>query len=492
VLNSARFSIFLNANWRKLIMMGTNHSTSGSPRVTWPDASYRRRLAVLALSLAAGVFLISWMKVGIWKQMGQLRKEFSVPTVDVSFHDSVQLAVARLNRYLRDYCVYQKIAARDGFGKEVLELRHSLNQHRGMMQTTDEQKAFGTVELLCTQYFSDAEQLFRTKETRGGPAVATSCESLQEEGLRLHLAINDLSAAQNATGANLLRESERTLYRLENLLKLSLFFQWMLALFLAFLGYRGMIAPLRNRLSESRALIERQEKLASLGVLAAGVAHEIRNPLTAIKFRLFSLKNSLPEISSNEDARVVDGEINRLDRIVKDFLQFARPSEPELIEVPAERLIQQVSQLMRPTLEKSGIEFKTEMIPDLWMNADVQQIEQVLINLVQNAADSIANHGTITLEAKKGVGNFDGKAEPAIILAVSDTGKGISPEVEKRLFDPFFTTKEGGTGLGLAIAARIVEKHGGVLRHRSKLNTGTTFEIVLPNLAHHALETVTH
>ena len=94
-----------------------------------------------------------------------------------------------------------------------------------------------------------------------------------------------------------------------------------------------MIAPLRYQLTESQAIIARQEKLASLGVLAAGVAHEIRNPLTAIKFRLYSLRKSLPG-AGQEDASVIASEISRLERIVKDFLQFARPSEPELVAVP--------------------------------------------------------------------------------------------------------------------------------------------------------------
>ena len=127
---------------------------------------------------------------------------------------------------------------------------------------------------------------------------------------------------------------------LQRLFMLSLLLLVALAVALALLVYRGMIAPLRAQLSESQALIARQEKLAALGALGAGVAHEIRNPLTAIKFRLFSLKKSLPpDFAENEDARIISEEINRLDRIVKDFLQFARPSEPELVRIPAERIL---------------------------------------------------------------------------------------------------------------------------------------------------------
>ena len=111
------------------------------------------------------------------------------------------------------------------------------------------------------------------------------------------------------------------------------------------------------------------------------------------------------------------------------------------------------------------------------MRADTQQIKEVLINLIQNSADSIGRKGAITLRVHD-------EADTAV-LEVADTGKGIPAEVQNRLFDPFFTTKEGGTGLGLPIAARIVEKHGGELRYQTQLNRGTTFAIVLPHADEH-------
>src|ERR1035438_637959 len=115
------------------------------------------------------------------------------------------------------------------------------------------------------------------------------------------------------------------------------------------------------------------------------------------------------------------------------------------------------------------------------MRADPHQIEQVLINLVQNAAESMEGGGTITLRARVGKARLNGSTKPAVMLEVSDTGKGVPPEVKRRMFDPFFTTKEEGTGLGLAISLRIVEKHGGTLECRSEVNRGTTFAILLPH-----------
>jgi len=114
------------------------------------------------------------------------------------------------------------------------------------------------------------------------------------------------------------------------------------------------------------------------------------------------------------------------------------------------------------------------------VNVDAAQIKQVLINLVQNAADSIGQDGTITLRARQARKPLLNGEKNTVVLEVSDTGKGITAEAQKRLFDPFFTTKDNGTGLGLSIAARIVQKHGGVLQYQTQVNRGTTFGILLP------------
>ena len=245
--------------------------------------------------------------------------------------------------------------------------------------------------------------------------------------------------------------------------------------------YRELIAPLRVQLVESRQLVERQEKLASLGMLAAGVAHEIRNPLTAIKAWLYlQQKHLTPGTPEFADAELIGGEIDRLERIVKDFLQFARPSEPQFAVVPAEQPLREVQTLMEPELEKSKIKLVLDEVVPAQIRIDPQQIKQVLINLIQNAADSIGENGTVTLRARRDEKRLDGRQTDVVILEVTDTGKGIPPEAEKRLFDPFFTTKDFGTGLGLPIAARIVEKHQGALQYQTQADFGTTFGIILP------------
>jgi signal transduction histidine kinase len=250
---------------------------------------------------------------------------------------------------------------------------------------------------------------------------------------------------------------------------------------LAVVVYRELIAPLRIKLVENQALIERQEKLASLGMLAAGVAHEIRNPLTAIKAWLFiQQKHFSPGSTEEADAAIIAGELNRLERIVRDVLLFARPSEPHLARVEAAEPLRQVQALLGVELEKSRIQLIREDGVTAAIRVDPQQLQQVLINVIQNAADSIGHDGTVTLRARAELKRIGEKMVDVVVLEVVDTGKGMTPEVEKRLFDPFFTTKESGTGLGLSIAARILEKHGGSLRYQTQVNRGTTFGIVLP------------
>ena len=238
-----------------------------------------------------------------------------------------------------------------------------------------------------------------------------------------------------------------------------------------------------GNLREKEAELARGEKLASLGMLAAGVAHEIRNPLTAIKAAIFlQLKKAPPGSQDRADLDLVTGEINRLEHIVRDFLQFARPGEPQLVTTPADQPLRQVQTLLAPQLEKSIIRLLLEASPPARLRIDPDQIEQVLINLVQNAAEAIGHDGTISLRARRDSRTLGGVVRNVVVLEVSDTGPGIPPEVEKRLFDPFFTTKRGGTGLGLSIGARIVQQHGGMMQCQTQANRGTTFGIVLPEV----------
>ena len=253
---------------------------------------------------------------------------------------------------------------------------------------------------------------------------------------------------------------------------------------LAVLTYRGIIAPLIEKLRRSQLIIERQEKLSSLGVLAAGIAHEIRNPLTSIKVRLFTQQQLLkPGSEEAEDNVFLAGEISRLEKIVNDFLAFARPSDPEFAVMKATQPLRELLPLLQPSLRNSNVQLREDFLSDPHIKADAAQLKQVLINLVKNAAEAMLDGGTVTLRTRTERRGLGPRAASVVLLEVADTGPGIPPEVAKRLFDPFFTTKASGTGLGLSIAARILEKHSGTLEYSTQLNRGTTFRIVLP-IAH--------
>ncbi len=244
---------------------------------------------------------------------------------------------------------------------------------------------------------------------------------------------------------------------------------------------RMVVVPLRAKLIEDGTAIEHQRKLGHFARLATGLAHEIRNPLTAINVRLFTLQKSLSK-GTNEhgDASLIRNEIDRLEQILKNFLKLARPSEPKFAMLTAEPALREVQDLLAPQLQRHAVMMKQEGVVDTPFLADPLQLKQVLINLIQNAADSIGEKGSITLRARQGQSRLGGHSVKSVILEVEDTGSGMAPEVQERLFDPFFSTKESGTGLGLAIAAKIIDQHKGTLDFETRPGHGTKFRVILP------------
>jgi signal transduction histidine kinase len=150
------------------------------------------------------------------------------------------------------------------------------------------------------------------------------------------------------------------------------------------------------------------------------------------------------------------------------------------VPLSALKVLNDVKELLEPEMTRRNIRLEVDSGEGLDFEGDRQQLRQVLINLAQNARDSMIQGGTITLRARSGLATFGDRRRPAVLLDVTDTGTGIDPEVQKRLFEPFFSTKEGGTGLGLAIASRIIEQHGGLLQFSTRKNLGSTFTVVLP------------
>ena len=395
--------------------------------------------------------------------------------------DQFRANLQRLDSLLHRYERHHEAGDRVQFLQEWKRVDQWIDLQRPTLTTMREGRLLDQINAGYDDYFNAATNLLTRLDQKTLDA-APSLERVEQESARLNALGYELVEAHHDSLKHFIAESQRTLEWLRWFFVAAFFALLALSVWAARLVYHALIAPLQVKLLESQATIERQEKLASLGLLAAGVAHEIRNPLTAIKARLYTQTRGLkPGSPERVDAEMIGQEIQRLERIVKGFLTFARPAEPEFVVVPAAQALRDARDLLAPQLEQRGIDLR--LAPNdapLPVRVDPQQIKQVLINLIQNAADATGTGGTITLQARAGTRPSPHGTVPAVILEVADTGTGIPPEVQKRLFDPFFSTKETGTGLGLAIAARIVEKHGGALQYQTRVNHGTVFGVVLP------------
>lgn len=218
----------------------------------------------------------------------------------------------------------------------------------------------------------------------------------------------------------------------------------------------------------------RAERLASMGYLAAGVAHEIRNPLNSISLIVQQIKDET-EDSNHEHAAMlttVGSEITRIGSIIENFLRFAKPQNLSLSTVPLETIVGDVLDIVRIRAEVSGIRIDTDVERDAVCICDADQIKQALVNIVLNAIDAIGTDGVIAIGAR---------LEPdCAVFAVEDTGGGIEKEILTKVFDPYFTTKDSGTGLGLSEVHRIVSAHGGRVRAENSGGGGAVFTIELP------------
>jgi signal transduction histidine kinase len=399
--------------------------------------------------------------------------------------DELISSVARLNSSLFAYEASGDDQDRENFERDSRILANWLNAQSRRLHTPEERQLLEQINKEYAVYLTEGRQLIATRKPDETDAESSRRLARVEAVAKTVMKLGGrLANAHRGALEQLVTSFERSL----NLLKSVITGALVLLVVFGALGlralYRELVAPLRKQLVENQALLERQEKLASLGVLAAGVAHEIRNPLTAIKARLFTQRKVLEKGSSAmNDADLISNEITRLERIVRDFLHFANPSDPNWAEVSVQALFGDVRELLGSELEKKEIALDVAPGEDFTIRADAQQLKQVLINLVQNAAESIGARGRITLRAYASRVALGGELQPVVILEVADTGGGIPHEVQKRLFDPFYTTKSTGTGLGLSIAMRIMEKHRGTLRYETEPGSGTTFELVVPREA---------
>jgi signal transduction histidine kinase len=247
------------------------------------------------------------------------------------------------------------------------------------------------------------------------------------------------------------------------------------------------IAIEKARLYERTVDVEEQlrqnEKLSALGLLAAEVAHEIRNPLTVMKLLYHSLDLKFPAADPRaKDARLIEAKIEHLNRIVEQILAFARTTEPQMAPVNLNELIDELGLLVRHKLANQNVEFVRDLQPDLPpVPGDAPQLEQAFLNLILNAAEAMPQGGKLTIRSRVTRLPRASTRPTHVVLEFKDTGKGMSEELQHRAFTTFLsTTKAKGTGLGLAIVGRIIETHRGNIRIKSRLNHGSIITVSFP------------
>lgn len=224
------------------------------------------------------------------------------------------------------------------------------------------------------------------------------------------------------------------------------------------------------------------EHLATMGELAAGVAHEIRNPLAGIAGAIEIISKDFPK--DHPDREILDDlrqEVRRIEKVLNDLLTYARPKAPQFGMADLKDTVAHTLQFARQQIGNKNVEFSIQIPSPLpRFRMDPEQLHQVLLNLVLNGIQALEQEGKITIQARVLGGSGAPNRPNYIEISVSDTGSGISREQLEKIFRPFYTTKRGGTGLGLSLCRRIISQHGGTLTAESEINKGSRFIIRLP------------
>jgi len=242
----------------------------------------------------------------------------------------------------------------------------------------------------------------------------------------------------------------------------------------------GVVAVIRDvtEIKDLNEEVARHKRLAALGKLSAGIAHEIRNPLSSIRGLAQFVYNSFSKNDERkEDLSAIIQEVDRLNKLVVQVLDFAKLQKPNLTHFSLNDLIGKITELFKLETKDKQIKFSPELSPDISkIQADEDQVRQILMNVIINAIQAIPKKGEIKIKTEKTLL----KGEPAIKLIVEDSGIGIPEKDFTQIFDPFFSTKDEGSGLGLSIVYKLVEAHQGEIKVESKEGKGTKFVIFLP------------
>ncbi len=450
-----------------------------------PSHVFRRRLTALLAGLATAVMFCLGLAVAVQRDASDKLQRLAHVELDAALLarqfrgaiDDLHGALLRVGTESPEDTSIVITKRRD-------ELSAWLRGRESGALNENERRIIRLIAAETRAYFNQLDAVRATSDGWKERLDRDSIVMFDDNATRLQSIADDFAAAHDEELRRLLQASLASLRWMRDLVFtcLALFLTAIAAVL--WLLYGEVVRPLREQLVDTENLLAQREKLAALGTLAAGVAHEIRNPLTAIKARLYTLRRLLNTDESREDVEAITSEVSRLERIVRDVLGYARPANATPGPVELAAWLHEFAAFVRPELAEAGVELSVDAEGTADVLIDANQLQQVMLNLVRNAREAFDGRpGRIDLALRRATTRPRGKAAEVVLLSVTDNGPGIPANVRTRLFDPFFTTKSTGTGLGLSIVARLVENLGGEIKYQSAPGAGTRFVVGLPTRA---------
>jgi PAS domain S-box-containing protein len=407
-----------------------------------------------------------------WKQTADfLVHEYPAGTVEVYYLDEKpeedEGPFLKEERHL-----INAIAWRLGHAIDHKEADEALAQLAAIVESSNDAIIGKTLDGIITSWNSGAEKIYgySIQEAIAGPSSILVPPELQDEESQFLERIKRGDRVDQHETVRLRKDGER--------INVSLTISPIKDVTGNITGASTIARDITERKRIQQALRD-SDKLATVGKLAAGVAHSIRNPLTSVKMRLFSMEGTVGlSESEREDLKVISEEIRHIDGIVRNFLEYSRRPRLRMQKVSPSDVVDMALNLLKQRLDSYGVEVRLSRqswLPEIY--ADPDQLKEALVNLLVNSSEAMGYGGLIVIREEE-VG--DEPWSRKVVIRVCDNGPGFPKSIQDKLFEPFFTTKEEGTGLGLTIAARIIEEHGGKLELGSREGDGVISTISLP------------
>ncbi len=485
-------------------------------RKVWKRLSLRRQVLfllvlIVLLTLAGGSFTFIYAI----RMNAFLTEMAGTHLFSIRIADQMAIAIANLKGFVSYYYIERDPQWLEKMKTQRIIFLRRLNEAKKNTTQEEDRAALDRIEkeyAVYTKLKDRVIEFYKRGEIKKGVELH---RQVREKFFNVLKFTNEYSEIHNRKIRIFQQKSRRQAERMMILSLIGMSFTFFLAIFLAFILFWKILDPIkrlsmktktagpvlgnevaqlsngihnliedmdqtRSELKKSRNRLVLSERMAVVGKLAAEVAHSIRNPLTSIKMRLFSLEKKLEGLTEEEkdDIEAVQKELWRLDNIVQNFLEFSRPPKLKKQPLNVSEVVDNAFQLLQYRLGKQNIKVirrRPEQLPPV--EADPELLKEVIVNIIINALEAMDGEGKLIVSEEDAVAENIGWT---VIVKITDTGPGVPVDIRGKITEPFFSTKETGTGLGLSIAERIIEEHGGQLSLSSVKHKGATFYIILP------------